>query len=271
MSWESNQYEVPYDHVTEILPLRITASEVHVYAADLSRVAVHPRLERGARQRARLAGRTLPSSRPRAPTLAQLEPIYHSLGMADFLANLAATQRSGAYHARKILALRDRYATDDLAWALAHAHKYQAFDSSSVERILQSRARPRRLDEYVTERTAEKTGPSRSPEPHRAPLPGRLRRLAPGAFLRARARGTDMPQARPKRPHGPTRITDKLREALRAMNLTRDLDEDALARYLSWARGRESILDRIPTTGPVLRCRQEDRAMHSASHRWQRF
>ena len=156
VSWESNQYEVPYDHVTEILPLRITASEVHVYAADLSRVAVHPRLERGARQRARLAGRTLPSSRPRAPTLAQLEPIYHSLGMADFLANLAATQRSGAYHARKILALRDRYATDDLAWALAHAHKYQAFDSSSVERILQSRARPRRLDEYVTERTAEK-------------------------------------------------------------------------------------------------------------------
>jgi len=156
VAWESNQYEVPYDHVTEILPLRITTSTVYVYAADLSCIAIHSRLKKGARQRARLAGRKLPRSRPRAPTLAQLEPIYQSLGVADFLAGLVETQSSAAYHARKILALRDQYSTDDLVRALAHAQKYQAFDHPSVERILQSRASPRRLDEYVAENTARK-------------------------------------------------------------------------------------------------------------------
>ncbi len=156
VSWESNQYEVPYDHVTEIMPVRITASEVYVYAADLSCIAVHPRLEKAARRRARLAGRKIPSSRPRGPTLTQLEPIYQSFDAADFLAGLAETQRSAAYHARKILTLRDQYSTDDLARALAHAAKYQAFDYQSIERILRSRSQPRRLDEYVAERIDEK-------------------------------------------------------------------------------------------------------------------
>lgn len=35
------------------------------------------------------------------------------------------------------------------------------------------------------------------------------------------------------------RVTDKLSQALRALNLTRDLDENALAQYLSWAEAEK--------------------------------
>ena len=93
ISWDSNRYEVPYDHVTEILPVRITRDELYIYAADLSCIAVHPRLEKGARQRAKLAGRKTPASKPRGPTLEQLEPVFQSIGAATFLAGLTATHR----------------------------------------------------------------------------------------------------------------------------------------------------------------------------------
>lgn len=156
VSWESNRYEVPYRHAADILPVRITASELYVYDASLNCIAVHPRLEKGAHQRARLASRQAPKSKPRGMTLDQLKQAYECIGAAEYLTGLIETHRSAAYHARKILALRDQYSTDDLASALLHAHKYQAFDHQSVERILQSRAKPRRLDEYVAERTAQK-------------------------------------------------------------------------------------------------------------------
>lgn len=41
VAWEGNRYAVPYEHVTDILPVRITQQELFVYAADLRCVARH--------------------------------------------------------------------------------------------------------------------------------------------------------------------------------------------------------------------------------------
>lgn len=68
---------------------------------------------------------------------------------------LEGTQRRAvAYHARKILALRERYDSADVAAALTHALRFSAFDHAAVTRIL--RARPRTLDEYVADATRER-------------------------------------------------------------------------------------------------------------------
>jgi transposase len=39
--WDGNRYAVPYDHITDILPVRVTQDELFVYAADLACVARH--------------------------------------------------------------------------------------------------------------------------------------------------------------------------------------------------------------------------------------
>jgi hypothetical protein len=41
VDYGGNRYAVPYDHVTDILPLRITERELFVYAADFECVARH--------------------------------------------------------------------------------------------------------------------------------------------------------------------------------------------------------------------------------------
>jgi len=81
---------------------------------------------------------------------------YEVLGQQamQFLAGLErARPRSAAYHARHILALRQRYDTEDLVAALVHASDFGAYEHHAVETILQARAQTRRLGEYVAETT----------------------------------------------------------------------------------------------------------------------
>jgi len=155
---DGNRYAVPYDHVTDILPVRVTQSEVHIYAADLKRVARHELHPRGAGHDVAPPGTHQPWSR-RGADLDQLRKAFADIGdeAALFLAGLETAQRRFAgYHARQILLLRERYATADLGGALAHARSFGAFECRAVERILAARAAPRRLAEYVAEQTARK-------------------------------------------------------------------------------------------------------------------
>lgn len=50
--------------------------------------------------------------------------------------------------------LRERFATEHIDEALAHATRYGAFSHESVLHILEARHQPRTLDEYVSEQTA---------------------------------------------------------------------------------------------------------------------
>lgn len=157
VSWEGNRYAVPYKHVTDILPLRITQRELHVYAPSFERVACHELAPRSTGQDVGAAAyhpRTRCDDGRGVADLDQLREAYAGMGddATAFLDALhAATPRLATYQARRILLLRERYATDDLCAALRHAQAHAALDHHAVERILAARAEPRRLAEYVTE------------------------------------------------------------------------------------------------------------------------
>jgi transposase len=157
VAWRGNRYGVPVEHVTDLLPVRVTQSEIFVYSIDLRCIARHELRPTGAGEDVTLPGRR-PAAR-RGADLDQLRQAYQDLGegAARFLQGLESAQpRSAAYHARLVLALRERFATHDLIKALVHATRFGAFEHHAVERILVARSTPRGLDEYVAEATAQK-------------------------------------------------------------------------------------------------------------------
>jgi len=158
IAWQGNWYSLPYDYVTEILPVRITEHELFVYKTDLTCLARHPLLPRGAQQYSVLAGHR-PRHAEYGPDLDQLRRAFADLGdpAAAFLSALEKQKsRSAGFHARKILALREGYDTVDLCNALTHALCFGAFEHDAVERILNARGERRRLDEYVAQASAKK-------------------------------------------------------------------------------------------------------------------
>jgi transposase len=158
IAWDGNWYSLPYDYVTEILPVRITENELFIYKADLTCIARHPLYPRGAQQQSILDGHR-PRHADRGPDLDQLRRAFADLGdpAAAFLDALEKHKhRAAGYHARRVLALREGYDTADLLAALSHALTFGALEHTAVERILIARASPRRLDEYVAEQTAKK-------------------------------------------------------------------------------------------------------------------
>ena len=159
VAWAGNHYAVPYDHVTDLLPVRITQRELFVYAADLKCVARHELAPRGAALRLDPAG-LHPAPQRRSPVdLDQLGVAFGNMGehAAEFfrLMSLGAP-RSWSAQARQILLLRERYATEEVDRALGHASSFGALDHATVERVLAARALPRSLDEYVAEDTARR-------------------------------------------------------------------------------------------------------------------
>jgi transposase len=159
VDWEGNRYAVPYEHVTDILPVRVTQRELFVYAADLRCIARHELAPRGAGHKLDPAGYH-PPPRGRSPVdLDQLAAAFQSLGegAATFFRLLSAgPPRVWGHQARCILVLRARYDTADLDAALRHAARFGALEHGAVERILEARSAPRTLDEYVAEDTARR-------------------------------------------------------------------------------------------------------------------
>jgi transposase len=157
--WDGNRYAVPYDHVTDLLPVRITQDELFIYAADLALLARHPLApksqgaEVGAAALHGRAGHRAPADADRVK--AAVEAMGE--GAAEFYGGLhTAHPRLAAYHGRQVLLLRERYATEDICKALRHAHAYGAYDHKAVARILAARAAPRSFAEYVEEASARR-------------------------------------------------------------------------------------------------------------------
>jgi transposase len=160
IAWENNWYSLPYEYVTEILPVRITEKELFVYKADLTCIARHALRPRGAQEYSIIEGHR-PRHAERGPDLDQLRRAFRDLGdpaEAFLLALEKRLPRSAGHHARKVLALREGYDTADLLKAFSHALSYGALEHTAVERILAARADRRRLDEYVAEASAKKLG-----------------------------------------------------------------------------------------------------------------
>jgi hypothetical protein len=156
VDWEGNRYAVPYDHVTDILPVRVTQRELFVYAADLTCVARHELAPRGEGLKLDPAQLHPPPQRKSPIDLDQVKVAFEGMGerAAAFfrLMSLGAPRVWGA-QARQILLLRARFRTDDIDAALGHAAAFGALDHRAIERILAARSMPRTLDEYVAEST----------------------------------------------------------------------------------------------------------------------
>jgi transposase len=159
VAWNGNLYAVPYDHITELLPVRVTQRELFVYAADLRCVARHELAPKGAGKKVDPAGIHPPPQRKSPLDLDQLRVAFEQMGerAAHFFRVMSAgPPRVWGHQARQILLLRERFDTSDLDAALGHAAIYGATDVRAVERIVTAHASPRTLDEYVAEHTAQR-------------------------------------------------------------------------------------------------------------------
>jgi hypothetical protein len=142
-----------------LLAVRITQNELFVYGPSLACIAHHQLLPRGKGADSVLAAHRPPRRDGAGASLEIIREHFLALGEAagDFLGGLMETHpRSAAYHARRILELRERYAAPDVAAAMAHALSFRAFSAHAVARIVVVRARPRTLDEFVAAETEGK-------------------------------------------------------------------------------------------------------------------
>jgi transposase len=159
VDWDGNRYAVPYEHVTDILPVRATQRELFVYAADLTCIAQHELAPRGAGNKIDPAGLHPPPHRKSPVDLDQLAVAFQGLGegATTFFRLLSAgPPRVWGHQARCILLLRARFETQDLDAALAHAARFGALEHGVVQRILEARSSPRSLDEYIADETARR-------------------------------------------------------------------------------------------------------------------
>lgn len=157
VEWATNRYSVSYEHVGEIMTVKVTEEEIVVYSPDIRQVALHERRPDSAHET-----RELPEHRAHAKKVRYgLEPVretFVSLGDAteDFLVGLQKNfPRNSGYHARRILLLKDTYSADDIHRALVHAMRYHAYDCLAVERILKARFRPRTLEQCLHHQSAQ--------------------------------------------------------------------------------------------------------------------
>jgi transposase len=160
VDWQGNRYAIPYEHVTDILPIRITQHELFAYGADLTCIARHELAPRGRGCKLDPAGFHPPAAHHPAADADQLRSAFDRMGegASEFfrLMSQAPASRSYCHHARRILALRSRYHTTDIVAALQHASRHGVFRAESIQEILLVRCRPRTFEEYVSEHTAQR-------------------------------------------------------------------------------------------------------------------
>jgi transposase len=144
ISYRGNLYSVPWQHITRVLPVRITESEVIVYGPHLEEIARHRLVPRTMTQQRSVHPSHLPGEDLRKKH-AILKERFAELGTvaSRFLEGLVEQQRYGKDQAHKVLALLGTYHRQDVLAALERAVRFRAFSLSAVERILAVGARPK--------------------------------------------------------------------------------------------------------------------------------
>jgi transposase len=159
VDWEGNRYAVPYDHVTDILPVRVTQHELFIYGADLSCVARHQLAPRGQGLKLDPLGFHPPAGARPAANADQLRQAFERMGggAAEFFQLMSqAPPRLYLHQARVILGFRSSFDTEDIVRALHHAAQHGALRADSVHKILMATSRPRSFEQYVSEQTARR-------------------------------------------------------------------------------------------------------------------
>jgi transposase len=147
-----NWYSVPWSFIGQVLPVRVTATEVIIYSTALDEIARHqllPSTVTGVRQATKSHH---PADDPAQRALL-LRQRFHELGpvAVQFLDGLLAKQIQGKLQAQQLLALVAHYQRADVLAALERAVRFGAFTLAAVRRILAAGARPRPLLEELAE------------------------------------------------------------------------------------------------------------------------
>ena len=150
ISYLQNFYSVPWQRIGQLLPVRITESEVIVYDPDIRELARHSRLA------ASVTGKysTHHEHRP-GPDLRRKQELlrqrFEELGTeaVSFFDQLLRNRRFGKDEAVRILGLLSTYHQHDLVAAFERANRYRAFSFPAVERILGAFAEPRSALESI--------------------------------------------------------------------------------------------------------------------------
>jgi transposase len=161
-----NLYSVPWSHIGQVLPVRITESEVVIYSIALEEIARHrlvPSAQTGVRQ-------SLKSHHPQSdPGERQrlLRQRYGELGplAVQFLDGLFAKQIQGKLQAQQLLALVAHYRRDDVLAAFERAIRFGAYSLAAIRRILAATAKPRPLLDELADLHRESLDPRLREEP----------------------------------------------------------------------------------------------------------
>jgi len=152
ITYRQNGYSVPWRHIGNVLPVRVTETEVVIYSPQVEEIARHALLPRAATGQGSVRKEHRPTEDSRQRQ-AQLEERFAELGETGrrFLAGLLRRQRYGKDQAQRVLALLGSYTRRDLIAALERAVRYGAYSHAAVERILSVQARPKSVLETLAE------------------------------------------------------------------------------------------------------------------------
>lgn len=144
VTYRQNHYSVPWRYIGQLLPVRVTETEVIIYDPALQEVARHTLLPRSAvgQRQCRPEDEPTPDVGER---LALLRERFAELGAVAgrFLDGLLQAQRYGRDQAQRVLGLLGIYSRADVVAALERAVRYGAYSLAAVERILAAQARPK--------------------------------------------------------------------------------------------------------------------------------
>jgi hypothetical protein len=145
-----NFYSVPWQRIGELLPVRITESELIVYGPDVKEIARHPLYPSGVTGENHRLPQHAPArdQQQKRELLRQRFAEFGENGVS-FFDGLLAGRRNGKDEAGRVLGLLTVYHREDLTRALERAVRYRAFAYSTVERILAAQAKPRSAREAL--------------------------------------------------------------------------------------------------------------------------
>jgi hypothetical protein len=166
IAYRLNFYSVPWSHIGQVLPVRVSDDEVIIYSISLEEIARHGRLpstQSGVRQ---VIKGHHPANDPGQRTLL-LRQRFGELGpvAVQFLDGLLAKQIQGKLQAQQLLALVAHYQRDDVLAALERAVRFGAFSLVAMRRILAAHARPKPLLDELAELHKGALDPSLREEP----------------------------------------------------------------------------------------------------------
>ena len=156
ISYLQNFYSVPWQRIGQLLPVRISESELIIYDQDIRELARHPRLPASV-----IGKRSTHREHQPGPDLRRkhelLRQRFEELGSdaVSFFDQLVRTRRFGKDEAGRILGLLSTYHQNDLVTAFQRANRYRAFSFPAVERILAALAQPRSALESVADQARQ--------------------------------------------------------------------------------------------------------------------